>query len=191
MARRKHRPISLAVQRARDFEAVNLQPESAAREVNQNIAIQREGPKAETGARRMDAFDALRPNLAPGAYDAVRQFERDLLTSRGEGDRGHRLERVDCDTGRDRTDRMLEASDRVKAMLSRIGDRDQWLLVELLCPSEDMKLRASTWRTVVFIITGETDLKAQGAAVRAVAANLAAAVEQPEPNRRIRHWIAA
>ncbi len=85
------------------------------------------------------------------------------------------MARVDEERGRDRTDAMIMAGVRVDAALAMIGDRDAFLLVELIAPSPATQLQAVTWRDVVAYVTGETHTHAQGAVVRMACANLAAA----------------
>jgi hypothetical protein len=77
---------------------------------------------------------------AKGAYDAARRLERDIITARGEHDQGRHLERVDNDQAGDRTDAMVEASRRVDKILGRIGERDAYLLSELISPSVQTRL---------------------------------------------------
>jgi hypothetical protein len=121
-------------------------------------------------ARRLDAFDALKDTLAPGAYDAVRELERLMTVRRGEGDRGRPMDRVDNAGGRCRLDMMLAAGDQVQAMLARIGERDRWLLSELIEPGPQNQQKP--WREVVLYVTGEALPHAQSAAVRSACANL-------------------
>jgi hypothetical protein len=163
--------------RARDFEAVGLSASAAGLASNDGIEVRREDARHTRGARRLDAFEALRDSLAPGAYDAARRLERDLTVRAGEHDRGRAMLRVDCDTGRDRTDEMLAAGQRIETVLGRLGRRDGLLLVELIRPSPAVQLTCPTWRAVVAQITGETNDRGQAAIVRNLCANLAEAYQ--------------
>jgi hypothetical protein len=160
--------------RAGDFEAVGLQPEAAALATSEAVEVRRSGRANLAGARRLDAFDALRDGMVPGGYDAARRLEADLRLRRGEADHGRSLIRVDGGgEGPALLDRQLAAGRRVDAALARVGARDSWLLCELIYPS----VERSSWRETVAHITGETHAHAQGAAVRGACANLAAAYE--------------
>ncbi|MDQ0462613.1 hypothetical protein QO010_000361 [Caulobacter ginsengisoli] len=163
--------------RARDFEAVGLAASAAALASNDAVDVRREGRTHTLGARRLDAFEALREGMAAGAYDAVRRLERDLTIRAGEHDRGRAMVRVDCDMGLGpgRTDQMLAAGQRVDAVLGRIGRRDGWLLLELLRPTPETRIALPTWRAVVAHITGEENDRGQAAIVRNICANLAEA----------------
>jgi len=167
------------IKRAADLEAVGMQREAAALDAHQDVEItrlaeERGGKKAgHNVARRMDAFDALKEGMAPGAYDAARRLERDVLEGKGEGDRGRIMERVDCDEGKDRMDLMIEAAARSSAVLDKLAPRDRWLLLELIVVPIDR----GGWRGGVAYITGETNFNAQGAAVRAACVNLRDAYE--------------
>lgn len=177
-----------AVQRAQDFGAVGLQPDASSLAANTNIEVNRQGQKTVLAARRQDAFDALRDGMAPGAYDAARKLEQDMRTRRGEQDRGRALSRVDYDRPGDRTDAAVAAAVRIGAVLEKTGDRDAWLLVELIAPP----MPDETWRATVYRITGEHNVYAQAAAVRSACANLRAAYEivegRAEPKRRMTLW---
>lgn len=164
-----------AEQRRRDFEAVSLPGDAAALPVHATVQVDRESQVTVERARRMDAFDALKDGMQPGAYDAARRLERDLLTARGEHDRGRSAGRVDNGRKGHPTLAMIAASGTVKAILSRVGERDGWLLAELIAPSVPIKLRCSTWREIVAHITGESHAMGQGAVVRSACANLLAA----------------
>jgi hypothetical protein len=157
----------LAAQRAIDFAAVGLQALASTLPANEDISIQREGQKTKETARRMDAFDALQDGMHPGAFDAARRLERDMRIRRGEHDRGRPSMRVDSDGGRDRTDQAIEAGERVDAVLAKIGERDAWLLSELIYPST-----GRAWRETVAYVTGESHAHAQGAVVRSACENL-------------------
>lgn len=182
--RRKPQPRSPAdilaermARRARDFEAVGLAGSASALPNNDAVEIRREGRRNAEGARRLDAFEALRESMPPGGYDAARRLERDLTIRCGEHDRGRALLRVDCDRGKDRTDEMLAAGQRVEAVLSKLGRRDGLLLTELIRPSPGVQLACQGWRAVVAHITGETNDRGQAAIVRNVCANLAEAYQ--------------
>lgn len=163
--------------RARDFEAVNLPADAATLPNHQDIEVTRaggtrDGKKVdEDSNRRQDAFDALKVSLQriTGAYDAARRLERDILTRFGETDRGPRIERMDCEARAGKIDAMVAAGQAVDAVMSLLADRDQWLLMELIRPSQ----QRSNWRAHVFYVTGETHEHAQGACVRGACANLA------------------
>jgi hypothetical protein len=190
MARKRSKPkspeqiaLEKLAQRARDLEAVNIQPEAASLPSNENIIVQRKSQQTLAGARRWDCFDALAaknrkpddklsPVLDTASYTAARQLERDMREQRGEVDRGSSGMRVDSDPDRgDHTDAMVAAGKRVRAVLAKIGDRDAMLLTELIYPS----IPRETWRDTVAYVTGETHSHAQAAVVRAACANLAAA----------------
>lgn len=158
-----------ALERAQGFEAVGLQPASAFLAANADVAVQRNTQSTVQSARREDAFDALKAKMQAGAYDAARRLEKDLRTRRGEDDRGRKLFVVDASKAKDAMDRRLEAGDRVDAVLLGVGERDAWLLVELVYPVGPR----DTWRDTVTFVTGETNEAAQGAAVRSACANLA------------------
>ncbi len=166
--------------RARDFEAVGLPASAAALSANDSVEVRREGRHHAEGARRLDAFEALRDSLAPGAYDAARRLERDLTIRAGEHGQGRSMLRVDCDGGRDRSDEMLMAGQRVEAALGRLGRRDGLLLTELIRPSPMVQLTCPTWRAVVAQITGEKNDRGQAAIVRNVCVNLAEAYQARE-----------
>jgi hypothetical protein len=160
--------------RAVEFEAVGLQPEAAALATSAAVEVRRSGRAHVAGARRLDAFDALRDGMAPGGYDAARRLEADLRLRRGEADHGRSLIRVDGGgEGPALLDRQLAAGRRVDAALAWVGTRDGRLLCELIYPS----VERSGWRETVAMVTGETHTHAQAAAVRAACANLAAAYE--------------
>lgn len=160
--------------RAADFEAVGLQPEAAALPSSQAVEVRRTGRANAAGARRLDAFDALREGLPTGGYDAARRLEADLRLRRGEADHGRNLVRVDGGgAGPALLDRQIAAGRRVDRALARVGARDGWLLCELIYPS----VGRNSWRETVAHVTGETHSHAQAAAVRAACANLAAAYE--------------
>lgn len=169
------------IRRARELEAVNVQPEAAALQTSEDIEVTRKGQKRgdqkadHDGARRLDAFAALKDGMAPGAYDAVRRFEADICTRRGESDKGPSGERVDRTAGLV-TDAMLMAAQRIDAVTARLPPRDWWLLMELISPRKDW----GGWRNTVSYITGETHQHAQGAAVRAACVNLRDAYEAME-----------
>ena len=160
--------------RAGDFEAVGLQREAAALASSEAVEVRRAGRAHVAGARRLDAFDALREGMAPGGYDAARRLEADLRLRRGEADHGRSLIRVDGGgDGPVLLDRQLAAGRRIDAALARVGARDAQLLCELIYPS----VERPGWRQTVALVTGETHSHAQAAAVRAACANLAAAYE--------------
>ena len=190
MARKRSKPkspeqiaLEKLAQRARDLDAVNIQPEVANLPTSENIQVQRKGPQTLAGARRWDCFDALAaknrkpddklsPVLDTASYTAARQLERDMREQHGEADRGGSGMRVDDDPKRgDHTDAMVAAGKRVRAVLQKIGDRDAWLLTELIYPT----VPRETWRDTVYHVTGERHAHAQAAVVRAACANLAAA----------------
>jgi hypothetical protein len=163
------------------FEAVSLQPEMAQLPRNLDIEVTRAGDKREgrrvqeDSARRLDAFLALRDGMRPGAYDAARRMERDIMTRRGEGDRGKPTERVDGDEAlKDHTDQMVDAGRRLDKLKDKLSDREWWLLHELIAPS----IERDGWREIVAHITGEDQPNAQGAVVRSACANLAEAYDK-------------
>jgi hypothetical protein len=167
----------IAARRA-TFEAVELQTEAATLKTFEAVQITRAGERRrertadKNSVRRLDAFDALREGMAPGAYDAARRLERDITVSRGEHDHGRPIERVDCERDTERLDDMIAASRRVEAVLGRMGKRQAWMLVELVSPSPAVALTCQTWRQVVAHITGEENAHAQAAVVRFACVNL-------------------
>lgn len=167
-----------AERRAKAFAEVGLQMSAAALDANLDLIAEGQEREHEARARRMDAFEALREGMVKGAYDAARRLERDIIIARGEHDQGRHLERVDNEQSGDRTDAMVDASIRVELALGGIGSRDAWLLSELISPSVQVRLSATTWRGIVAYITGETHHHSQGAAVRAACANLVGAYEK-------------
>lgn len=159
-----------AMQRKADFATVELQPEAANLPKSQDIEVRRTDRQTVAGARRTDAFDLLRDSMDRGAYDAARRLEADMRQRRGEADKGRALSRCSSNLT-DPMDAKLKAGDRVDAALKRVGDRDAWLLTELIYPT----IPRETWRDTVAHVTGETNASAQAAAVRAACANLALA----------------
>jgi hypothetical protein len=167
--------------RERDFDAVNLQPEAARLVAYQDVTVAHAERAKVDGARRVDAFLALRDGMQPGAYDAARRLEKDMAIRAQENDKGRAMQRVDNDGGRDVMDTVIQAGRRVDAVFARIGERDQWLLTELIQPAVE---RSGGWRGIVAHVTGEENPVAQGAAVRAACANLFhayKALEQKQP----------
>lgn len=173
-----HRKMLQARKKA--FEAASLPTHMAELDKNANIEATRAGDKREgqtvkeDSARRLDAFASLKDGMDKGAYDAARRLERDLLVRRGEGDRGHRTERVDCEEGGDLSDLIVSAGEDCDYVKSRLSRRDWWLLHDLIAPNVERE----SWRAHVFYITGEANLNAQGAAVRAACTNLRDAYEE-------------
>lgn len=161
--------------RALDLAAVNM-PVSAAELVHHaDIEVTRAGARRDGQtvkhdvARRMDAFQALREGMAPGAFDAARRLERDVLASLGLNDQGRAADRVDCEQAAfERVDLMIMAADRVIKVTKRLSDRDRRLLIEVISPRREYR----SWREIVAHVTGETHAHAQGAAVRAACVNL-------------------
>jgi hypothetical protein len=176
-------PDLILTGRARDFATVGLQPEGAHLPANANIEVRRRTLRSLTGARRVDAFDALREGMAKGAYDAVRRLEEDLMLRGGQpaSSGGGGMERIDCAAGAavadtvavNRLDRALAAGRRVDRVMSRVGPRDALLLGELITPV----MAGRPWREVVRMVTGEDNPVAQAAVVRAACANLAMAYQ--------------
>lgn len=161
--------------RALDLAAVNMPVSAAALDQHEDVEVTRAGARRDGKtvkhdvARRMDAFQSLREGMAPGAFDAARRLERDVLTSMGQSDHGRHSDRVDCDPSAvNRTDLMIQAADRVSKVLKRVSARDGWLLREIIYPQREYR----SWREIVAYITGETHTHAQGAAVRAACVNL-------------------
>lgn len=168
----------LAARRFQDFEALGLNGANALLSANDPVEVRRAGPRSAEGARRLDAFDALKGEMArksPGAYDAARRLEADLRIRLGEDDPGRPMERVDGGEGPfGRIDRRLAAGLRVDKVLACVGARDRVLLEELIRPS----VERMSWRDTVAAVTGESHAHAQAAAVRAACANLAEAYER-------------
>ena len=184
MPRKRPKPKSpaqiAAEKRAQAFAAVNLDPSTANLTSASDIDAER-AQRAKDGhrgnlerARRLDAFSALADSLTPSQRAAAHQLTADLVTMMGLHDRGRGLERIDGSAIGGRTDAMLAARDRVKAVMARMGDRDAWLLSELIVPSPVCRL-CTTWRAVVAHVTGEDNPHAQAAAVRSALANAVAA----------------
>jgi hypothetical protein len=159
--------------RARDLDAVNLQPDVAALLSGADIEVTRAGQKREgqkvtsDSARRLDAFAALKDGMAVGAYDAARRLEADILARMGIYDRSGAVQRVDKSAGIT-TDTMRAAGIMVDRVLGRLSARDGNLLHELINPP----LCRGTWRDHVRYMTGEVNAVAQGAVVRMVCVNL-------------------
>lgn len=159
--------------RANELLAVNIQPEAALLQRQQDIAItrageRREGQKVkEDSARRLDAFEALKAGMAPGCYDACRRFELDILLRRGEADRGQSTQRVDKTAGLI-TDAMVDAALRVEAVVERLPPHTWWLLMELISPTVDR----GTWHETVAFVTGEETAPRQREAVKLAAVHL-------------------
>lgn len=191
---RKETPSQIAAKllerKRQDFAAVNLPTDAAELIRNAAIEVNRAGAQRgaqkvnEDSARRLDAFSALKDGMDKGAYDAARRLERDILARRGEGDRGARSERVDCDAGRDIADLIVRAGQDCDYVKSRLSRRDWWLLVELIQPPVDR----GHWRQHVFYITGEANPHAQAGCVRSASVNLRDVYEEldqrPTPQRR-------
>lgn len=175
-----------AEQRIADFQAVGLSPSFSTAPANADVAVTREGQARATrkadhdAVMRLDAFSALKDTLTPGGYDAVRKFELLLATRKGEHDRGRSLSRVDCETGTDRTDAMIQAGERADQILRSMGMHTGWLLSELLSPSLTVTLSATTWRGVVAHVTGEQNPVAQAACVRMAVTELVKAYKEIE-----------
>jgi hypothetical protein len=164
--------------RALAFAEVGMQAAASTLKANADIQAEAKTREHTARARRMDAFEHLKEGMGKGHYDAARRLERDITISRGEHDRGRSLDRVDNDKATDRTDAMIAASKRVEHALARIGERDGWLLTQLIAPAIHVALSATTWRDVVSYITGEENPHAQAAVVRAACANLAAVYDR-------------
>lgn len=167
------------IRRAQDFDAVGLAPDAAGLNSNDDVAIVRMGEATAEGqraaidvARRLDAFEALRPSLqrsCPGAYDAARRLERTLLVSLGQHDHGRKPDRVDCEqAGLCRVDIIVSASQECLALRAQLPERDGWLLWELIAPTRPW----TDWRQIAAYVTGESHAHAQAAAVRAACVNL-------------------
>lgn len=160
--------------RRQEFEAVGLQAEAANLATAAMLEVRPDSRKNALSARRVDVFDALKDGMASGAYDAARRLERDMRMRRGEHGSERSTERVDEGVSLyGRHDRIIAAAERVEAVLSKIGERDAWLLSELIYPRIER-----TWRQIVAHITGESNPIAQAAAVRSACANLAQAYER-------------
>jgi hypothetical protein len=184
MAAKRTRPKSpeqiAAERRALAFAEVGLQMSASTLRSNADIRAERETRGHTARARRQDAFEALRESMVTGAYDAARRLERDIIMAKGEHDQGRHLERVDNEQAGDRTDAMIDASKRRDRVLQHVGQRDGWLLRELISPNPQTRLSAIEWRDIVAYVTGEENPHAQAAAVRAACANLVAAYEKAD-----------
>lgn len=150
--------------RMQDFAAANLEAQAAALPSSANIEVKRKSQKTELTARRVDAFDALKPSLDPGAYDAVRALERNMLIRARLGDRSAATQRIDCTSG-PTSDLTLAAGERVDRVKANLSPRDWWLICDLLSSRKP-------WRDVVAYVTGESNEHAQAARVRAACVNL-------------------
>ncbi len=177
-AKPKDPQVAAAERRARAFQEVGLQVAASTLPANADLHAEAAEREHEARARRLDAFEALKDGMVKGAYDAARRLERDITIARGEHDRGRNLDRVDNDKPTDRMDAMLKARWNVDIALGSIGQRDAWLLSELIAPSVQTALMAMTWRATVAYVTGEENAHAQAAVVRSACANLAAAYEK-------------
>jgi hypothetical protein len=183
--------------RQRDLAAVNMPDDAASLPNHDDVQVVREGQGRGTQtasadlARRLDAFEALREGMrhTHGAYDSARRLEHNIRVRFGEADQGRSLMRVDCDDpkAKGRLDSILDAGDEVDGVLGLVGERDAWLLTELIRP----QARFSTWREIVAYVTAETHEHAQGAAVRAACANLAAAYRVYDRMPKVRRRAAA
>jgi hypothetical protein len=181
--------------RRMNFAAVNLQPEASTLRSHTDVAIARAGDKtaesqraANDAVKRLDAFSALRDSFVPGGYDAVRDFEALLTIRRGEQDRGRNFSRVDCDEAKtDRTDAMISAGRTIDLIVSRMGERNAWLVYELLSPSSVTTLRATTWRDIAAYVTGETNPVAQAALVKAAVKDLKDAITPAAERPKLFH----
>lgn len=167
-----------AAQRVRDFDAVNLQPAAAVLPMNDDVEVRHLDRERVDGARRMDAFDACKKGMAIGAYDAARALERLYRIRLEEGDRGgtppERVnggQEIKRDAEHRRAVNRAKATEKIEAVLAKVGERDAWLLDELIAPRRQWP----NWRATVAYVTGEENLPAQAALVRHVSANLAAA----------------
>lgn len=191
--------------RARDLEAVNLPPEGAALASYADVQVSHAQRDQVDNARRADAFDCLKADMArkaPGAYDAVRRLERDMLIRAGQADPGRAMIRVDeNEDGGGVLDRRLEAGAKVDAVLKLVGPRDKWLLVELIERTVRVHIlqdedgaesgRLEGWRANVAYITGEENPVAQGTAVRCACANLSEAYKQLDEDAKGKKRLAA
>jgi hypothetical protein len=172
-----------ALERQRQrLDAVNVPPEVAELPSGQDIEVTRAGEKRDRqkvdsdGARRLDAFAALKDGMQTGCFDAARKYEYQVLVRRGEADRGHNHSKVDEDIAAPAwVLKQIAAAEWIEAVNKRLPPRDWWLLVELIAPSIPR-----TWRETVAHITGETHTHAQGAAVRSMTVNLRDAIEAHE-----------
>lgn len=177
-AKPKDPQVAAAERRAAAFHEVGLQMAASTLPANHDLAARSAERDHDASARRLDAFEALKDGMVKGAYDAARRLEKDITIARGEHDRGRNLDRVDNDKPTDRTDAMIAARVRVELALGGVGQRDAWLLSELIAPSVQTALMAMTWRATIAYVTGEENPHAQAAAVRGACANLAAAYEK-------------
>ena len=181
MRKKKHKPMSpeqiaakRLAERMEDFAVVNLPGSAAALATFDDVVVDRAVRQSASKrgnvdrARRTDVFDALKDGMTAGSYDAARRLERDMALRAGENGRGPNLDRVDCDGQRDRTDAMLLAGQRIDGVLALLGDREGWLLTELILPV----VTRPTWRQTVAHITGESHAHAQAAVVRSACENL-------------------
>lgn len=176
MTRRKRKTAeeSAFVKRVQDLEAVNLPVGMAALKTGESIEVTRAGGaragrKVEAdSARRLDAFEALKAGMVDGAYDAARKFERDLLESRREGDRGFLVEKVQQEATKEREFKFIIAAGNVREVKGQLAPRDWRLLMELIAP----EFFRGTWRDHVAYVTGEKQFNAQGAVVRSLCVNV-------------------
>lgn len=165
--------------RRRDFEAAEMPTSAASLATNEDVEVRREGQRNVLTARRTDVFDLLKPGMAPGAYDAARRLERDILVSMGQHDYGRTVDRVDCEQAAyGRVDQIMWATERVLDVLNRIPIRDALILRCLIAPKMD-----ATWRASITRLTGETHPHAQGAVVRGACLNLRDAYASMERRR--------
>lgn len=181
MTRKPKRPHNPAADRRQAFEAIGLDGDASGLNQQQDVQVVRAGQVRDAEghtvnndvARRLDAFEALRDSMRKdpytGCYDAARRLERDVLIALGQHDHGRTPDRVDCEQAAfGRVDTMVEASQRLEKLRTKMSDRDWWLLNELIYPTRARE----TWRDIVAYVTGERNANAQGAAVRSACANL-------------------
>lgn len=124
------------------------------------------------GALRMNCFAALLPADGP-EIKAVDWLETILRTAQGENAQERRPDHIRAPTegapGQNITADMIAASEILCAVEENLYPAAMRLLFGLLRPDAALD---GNWRQVVKAATGETNPQAQGAVVRASAANL-------------------
>lgn len=125
-----------------------------------------------TGRVRLNCFNALLVAGGP-EFKAVEWLEALLRTASGENTQERRPDHIrasaDGAPGQGITADMIEASETLAAVEENLYPAALRLLFGLLKPDAAL---SNNWRSVVQAATGETNPQAQGAVVRAAAANL-------------------
>jgi hypothetical protein len=181
-------PAALAAERLRRLEEAadaaraddahpdrwGVAADQLALERHADVAATRDARGRIAHAHRADVFERMheRGSLSPAQLVAVRRLERDMGVRQGAYWAPVDLLRVDKSTRPEgATERMLEAGARVEAVLAASGARSALLLRALLEPTV-YRGESALWREAVRLHTGEDNLVAQAAVVRAACDNL-------------------